>query len=67
VSAACELSKWKESLHLDTLAAAHAECGQFDKAVELMRKVLPLGKPEHKDEFRRRLQLFREGKLWRAA
>ena len=31
---ACELSAWKHADHLATLAAAHAEAGDFDSAVE---------------------------------
>ena len=35
---ACELSEWKEATHLGTLAAAYAEMGEFDKAVEWQEK-----------------------------
>jgi hypothetical protein len=31
---ACELSKWKEPDHIEALAAAYAETGDFDKAVK---------------------------------
>jgi tetratricopeptide (TPR) repeat protein len=37
---ACELTAWKEPGLISTLAAAHAEAGHFDKAVELMKKAL---------------------------
>ena len=35
---ACELSEWKDASHLATLAAAHAESSDFDRAVEFQEK-----------------------------
>lgn len=37
---ACELTEWKNSFALGTLAAAHAETGHFGKAVEYQRKAI---------------------------
>src|SRR5262249_19208480 len=37
---ACELTDWKENEFLDTLAAAYAEVGDFDKAVEYQKKAV---------------------------
>jgi tetratricopeptide (TPR) repeat protein len=69
---ACELTKWQEPLYFDTLAAAYAEAGDFDKAVEWQNKALAdpaaLEKEIGRDEFeqaRRRLTLFKENKPFR--
>jgi tetratricopeptide (TPR) repeat protein len=35
---ACEVTHWKEAVHIGTLAAACAEAGQFDEAVNMARK-----------------------------
>ena len=40
--AACTLSEFKDSQHLDTLAAAYAEQGQFDKAVETQNNAIKI-------------------------
>lgn len=37
---ACELTENKDLWYFDTVAAAHAELGEFDKAVEAVRKII---------------------------
>jgi tetratricopeptide (TPR) repeat protein len=37
---ACDLSDWKDESHLATLAAAHAECGDFKEAVKWQKRAI---------------------------
>ena len=37
---ACELSEWKNAMHIATLAAAYAELGDFDQAVHFAKRGL---------------------------
>jgi tetratricopeptide (TPR) repeat protein len=64
---ACELTGYKNGGYLDTLAAAYAELGQFDKAVEWQEKALKAGDIPIKDQdaARKRLELFKDKKAWR--
>jgi hypothetical protein len=39
---ACELSGWKEPFFQEALAAAYAECGDFEKALEWQNKAIKL-------------------------
>ena len=50
---------------LDTLAAAHAECGEFTKAAEWQKKAHDLAPASQKAEFQARLQLYRAEKPYR--
>ncbi len=54
---------------LDTLAAAHAECGDFARATALVEEAFLRSNPPN-ERFRRRLELYRQGRTyaqWRAA
>jgi tetratricopeptide (TPR) repeat protein len=63
---ACELTDWKEASHLDTLAAAYAECGDFAHAIEYQEKAQGLYKDEKdRKKGRDRLALYREKKPYR--
>ena len=64
---ACELSEWQEPGFLDTLAAACAECGEFDDAVRWQEKAIELAPEAAADEFRVRADLYRGGKPYRTA
>jgi tetratricopeptide (TPR) repeat protein len=52
---------------LDTLAAAHAELGQFDLAVQWQQKAVEIAPQKKKDALRRRLELYNSGKPFREA
>lgn len=60
---ACELTEWKNAGSIDTLAAAYAEKGDFDKAVEWQEKAIDLS-PDN-DGFRSRLELYESGMPYR--
>jgi tetratricopeptide (TPR) repeat protein len=64
---ACELSDHKNGGHLDTLAAAYAEVGEFDKAVEWQDRALKAGDIPIKDmdAARQRLDLYKAKKPYR--
>jgi len=64
---ACELTGYKNGGYLDTLAAAYAELGEFDKAVEWQEKAIKAGDIPIKDldAARKRLELFKAKKPYR--
>ncbi len=66
---ACELTNWEAAGILDTLAAAHAEAGNFPAAVKWQREAIEkIGKRElfqNTDGFDERLALYREKKPYR--
>ncbi len=64
---ACELTRYQEPNFVDTLAAAHAEAGEFDEAIRLQQKALEF--PEFEKRFgkdaRNRLELYTAGRPYR--
>lgn len=65
-SRACEITEWKEEFVIDTLAAANAECGNWESAIELQQRCLA----SPMDEFSRqrcveRLELYQAGIAYR--
>ena len=62
---ACELTAWKVASHIDTLAAAHAEAGQFAEAVRWQEKVLEFPDFAKDADAQKRLALYRAGNPYR--
>ncbi|HYT92481.1 MAG TPA: tetratricopeptide repeat protein, partial [Gemmataceae bacterium] len=62
---ACELTDWKQAHCLDALAAAHAESGRFDEAVQWAERAVELARDGEKPAYRARLDLYRQGQAWR--
>jgi tetratricopeptide (TPR) repeat protein len=63
---ACELSEWKNAFHLGTLAAAYAEVGDFDKAIEWQEKANNLyAVAEERNKGEDRLKLYKNKKPYR--
>jgi hypothetical protein len=63
---ACELTNDSSAAHLDTLAAAYAEAGRFDEAVDAANRARDLAhannQPQLETEIASRLELYRAGK-----
>lgn len=62
---ACELTSGGKWECLDTLAAAHAECGDFAAAVEAQQRSIDLAPEAEHGQLKARLALFRDGKPYR--
>jgi tetratricopeptide (TPR) repeat protein len=64
---ACERTKWKDPGAIDTLAAAHAEAGDFDRAIKFENQALSLATalPHESSLLREHLRLFKEHKPFR--
>ncbi|MBQ7029440.1 MAG: tetratricopeptide repeat protein, partial [Thermoguttaceae bacterium] len=65
---ACEITFYAEAHILSTLASAHAELGDFEKAREWARKAVELGEKEkHESLYNLKSELasYEEDKPWR--
>lgn len=65
---ACEVTEYKMPHILSTLAAAYAESGDFEKAIEWSKKAVELGETELKDQvdqLKDELKHYEEGKPFR--
>jgi tetratricopeptide (TPR) repeat protein len=63
----CERSRWQDSGAVDTLAAAYAELGDFDRAIKYQTQAINM-KGVHafnRREIQERLELYREHKPYR--
>jgi len=56
---ACELSRWRWASSIGVLAAAYAETGDFEQAIEWQVKATNMVEGNRRDEFEARLKLFK--------
>ena len=62
----CELTQWKTPVILDTLAAAHAEAGDFDAALKSQKKAIELSTDtRQKEDYRSHLVLYQAKRPYR--
>lgn len=64
---ACELTRWKEWSSIDTLAAAHAEAGDFDQAIRYQEQAMRMksSEPDDRKGMGDRLALYRRRQPYR--
>ena len=62
---ACEVTDYKAAHIISTLASAHAELGDFDKAIEWSKKAVELGSGDVKQQLAEELTSYQEKKPWR--
>lgn len=62
---ACELTEYKQSHILSTLAAAYAETGDFDTARKWSQKSVDMNDPEHGEQLKQELASYQANKPWR--
>lgn len=64
----CQATNHRKSEFLDTLAAAHAERGEFDAAVKWQSEAIRLApSTTNRDDFRKRLELYQSQRPFRHA
>ena len=62
---ACEVTDYKASHILSTLAAGYAESGDFDQAIEWSTKAVEMGEGENKEQLAKELESYKQKKPWR--
>ncbi|MDA1232410.1 MAG: tetratricopeptide repeat protein [Planctomycetota bacterium] len=62
---ACEITAWKDPNYIDTLAAAHAETGNFDDAIKRQKQAIELAPESEKDSYRPALELYKRHNPYR--
>jgi serine/threonine-protein kinase len=63
---ACQLTNFKDPYDLDTLAAAYAEAGDFEQAIQFMTKALQMKiEADEREGFQKRLALYRSHQPYR--
>lgn len=62
---ACELTNWNNFAYVDTIAAAYAESGDFESAIEWQERAIELASDAYLRDFQKRLRLFKAGKAYR--
>ena len=58
----CKESEWEDASFIDTLAAAYAEQGEFEKAVEAEEKAIKLAEGDSLAAYKERLALYQDDK-----
>jgi len=61
---ACQLTDWKDAAILDTLAAAYAEAGDFEMAIEYQTQAIRRARGGLRAELMPRLGLYKRGKSY---
>jgi len=61
----CEITKYRAAIPLSTLAAAYAETGQFEKAVQFQRRAIKLSPEKQRPALDVRLRRYLEKKPYR--
>ena len=62
---ACKLSSWKDADLIDTLAAAAAECGDFEVAVQYQQQAMTMKGAAGLRDPQKRLALYRQHQPYR--